>query len=214
LQIVGTRRGDHVTVNEYGQHALKVHADFFGCENFRTYSLAGLRRIEVYACGGDDQVTVSNHIGLTAVLDGGSGDDHLTGGGGNDVLVGGGGCDMLLGGSGRDLLVGGFGADRLVGNASEDILIGGYTDYDGDPDALCNILGVWTGTGNIASRVATLQASSFAHRLVADVTVHDDAVVDRLTGSAGTDWFFANVDAGVRDQMTDLGGLETATDVD
>ncbi|HYH64861.1 MAG TPA: hypothetical protein VD866_09230, partial [Urbifossiella sp.] len=104
--------------------------------------------------------------------------------------------------------------DRLVGNVGEDILIGGYTDYDDDPDALCAILGIWTGAGNVPSRVAALQASSSTHRLIADVTVHDDAAEDRLTGSAGTDWFFVNVDARVRDQVTDLGGIETATDVD
>jgi hypothetical protein len=45
--------------------------------------------------------------------------------------------------------------------------------------------------------------------------VLDDGAVDQLTGSAGQDWFFANVDgAGTHDQITDPGGNETATDTD
>lgn len=133
LRIVGTCRDDHVTVHKYGQISLKVHADFFGSEDFRTYSLAGIRRIEVYTCDGNDLVSISGQIGLAALLDGGAGDDHLSGGGGSEILRGGAGNDMLVGGAGRDLMIGGFGADRLVGNADEDVLIGGVTDHDSDP---------------------------------------------------------------------------------
>jgi hypothetical protein len=34
-------------------------------------------------------------------------------------------------------------------------------------------------------------------------TVFDDAEADELTGSAGRDWFFANLDGGVLDRITD-----------
>jgi Ca2+-binding RTX toxin-like protein len=148
------------------------------------------------------------------VLDGGDGNDVLDGGSGDDVLTGGGGNDTLLGGAGSDLMVGGLGSDTLVGNAADDILIGGYTDYDSDPAALRRILTAWGSGGSYQDRVVALQSSSFAYRLLADKTVHDDAAVDYLTGSAGSDWYFANLDAGVRDVLTDRGANETATDVD
>ena len=35
-----------------------------------------------------------------------------------------------------------------------------------------------------------------------------------LTGSAGQDWFFANLDTGVLDKITDLGAAEFAIDLD
>jgi hypothetical protein len=38
--------------------------------------------------------------------------------------------------------------------------------------------------------------------------------VDVLTGDAGRDWFFANLDAGVRDRITDLQSNEFADDLD
>jgi hypothetical protein len=53
------------------------------------------------------------------------------------------------------------------------------------------------------------------YRLIADDTVHDDNAVDQLTGSAGSDWFFANVTGGgAKDTITDLGKKETASDTD
>lgn len=50
--------------------------------------------------------------------------------------------------------------------------------------------------------------------LLADVTVFDDGVKDVLTGSAGKDWFWANLDTGVKDKITDLSANEFATDID
>ena len=38
--------------------------------------------------------------------------------------------------------------------------------------------------------------------VLTDATVHD-ARADRLTGSSGRDWFFANRDQGIRDTVTD-----------
>ncbi len=44
--------------------------------------------------------------------------------------------------------------------------------------------------------------------------VFDDAAADVMTGSSGQDWFWANIDAGVKDRITDLGASEFATDLD
>ncbi len=142
-------------------------------------------------------------------LDGGNGADNLNGGAGTDILLGGGGIDELIGGAGRDLLIGGFGSDTLIGNAADDILIGGYTVYDEIETALRQILLLWDTDQSYQARTAALQASTFEHRLFADQTVFDDAAADDLTGSAGADWFFANLDdVGVRDRITDRGKNE------
>ena len=44
-------------------------------------------------------------------------------------------------------------------------------------------------------------------------TAFDDGAADVLTGGAGLDWFFANLDTGVKDKITDLGAAEFAQDV-
>jgi Ca2+-binding RTX toxin-like protein len=51
------------------------------------------------------------------------------------------------------------------------------------------------------------------------VTVFDDNAADVLTGSAGVDWFFANLDADgdpniAKDKITDLHTGEFAMDID
>ena len=44
-------------------------------------------------------------------------------------------------------------------------------------------------------------------------SVFDDAAADKLTGSAGRDWFFANLIGGVLDSITDKKTDEFASDV-
>ncbi len=173
--------------------------------------LGGAGRDTIFGGLGND--TISGDAG-SDFLYGEGGNDYIDGGSGADVLVGGEGNDMLIGGAGNDLLIGGFGSDVLIGNAADDLMIAGYTDFDTNAIALEQILCRWTSETNYQTRIASIQASNFAYHLIADVTVHDDGAVDRLTGSAGSDWFFANVDGGgVRDVITDLANRETATDV-
>lgn len=131
------------------------------------------------------------------------------------------GDDLIVGGDGRDLLIGGMGADRLVGNADEDILIA--SAYGGDEAALSAIMAEWTSTRDYATRTANLEGCGSDTRLNGDVflktdgdeaTVGDENAVDVLTGSAGADWFFANLDATQRDKITDLSVSEFAEDLD
>jgi fibronectin-binding autotransporter adhesin len=158
---------------------------------------------------------------------GGDGDDALSGGDGHDVLLGGMGDDMLLGGDGRDLLIGGFGADRLIGNGSDDLLIAGFTSFDESEAALTAIMNEWTSSRSYTERVANLQGcgsgSAWANRLNGNVylqvdganaTVQDDGAKDKLTGSSGRDWFFANLSGGLRDTLTDAAGNEITKDED
>jgi Ca2+-binding RTX toxin-like protein len=224
LQIVGTDDGDHVSINRYADGRLKVHADFFPDASFRTYS-GDVQSIQVIGCDGDDQISVSSHVTQTAILDGGDGNDHLIGGGGNDILLGGDGDDMLVGDGGRDLLLGGAGADRLVGNASDDLLIAGSSTYEANQQGLLAVLAEWGSSRAYAERVANLLGAgsgpAFADRLNGDfflttgdeATVLDDSAADVLTGSAGADWFFANLDTGILDKITDDQVFERADDL-
>src|SRR5439155_11520224 len=115
---------------------------------------------------------------------------------------------------------GGNGADRIVGNAGDDILIAGYTSYDANDAALKALMAVWNTGASYASRVAAVQNPLATYHLITDgpsQTVFSDNAVDQLTGSAGTDLFFANLfadsgDDAVKDIITDLKG-ETALDI-
>jgi len=228
LYVIGTECSDHVSINAYGCNQIKVHADFFpGCDNQRTFSAAGVQRIEVILCGGCDYAAVSDHIAINAVLQGGEGNDNLKGGGGDDILLGGDGCDLLLGGGGRDLLIGGRGSDRLIGNKDDDLLIAGATAFDANKDALFAVLAEWSSSYDYATRINNLMGNdtgpSFAERrngnyfLKTDgpnATVLDDRAIDTLTGSAGRDLFFANEDPAYRDHVTDDSSAEEVFDID
>ncbi len=214
LYVIGTVNDDHVSINKQGTK-LKVSADFLSTP-FVTFPYAGIDRIVVNLCSGDDFATVSSGVTLPAFMTGGEGNDHLNGGGGPNVLIGGPGDDMLVGGKKNDILIGGAGADRLVGNAGDDILLGGTTSYDCNLAALISLLNDWNAATPIGQRVARL-SSGDDHPVLrvgaANATVFDDAAVDTMTGSAGTDWFFARVGGNLADVLTDykpkLGDLRT-----
>lgn len=159
--------------------------------------------IVVYAQAGDDDVSVSGSIGLTAWLYGDAGNDRLKGGAGNDVLLGGDGDDLLFGGQGRDLLIGGKGADRIVGNSDDDILISGFTAYDNNRAALATLMGVWVDPQlSNQQRVASLQDSTLRGGVyLGAATVGDDGSADVLTGNSGLDWFWFDP---LHDRATDL----------
>ena len=120
----------------------------------------------------------------------------------------------LHGGSNRDLLIGGDGADRIIGNAGDDILIAGYTTYDTEERALAAIMAEWTADSvsyapSYDLRVQHLAspgtgcngAAVFSHQSVLDERYTDQ--VDILTGSAGSDWFWAD-DSGGEDRVAGL----------
>jgi hypothetical protein len=163
-------------------------------------------RIIVFGNAGNDTLSVARSIGLPAEMHGGAGNDKLHGGAGPNILVGDAGDDQLRGGSRRDLLIGGTGADRLNGGPDDDILVAGPTNHDAVDTALRAILSEWTSARPYATRVANLRTGTGApERLNGSIflnlnEVDDDAVADRLTGSAGLDWFFAHVQGATQDQ--------------
>lgn len=185
-----------------------------------TFSPTG--RLVAYGLAGSDSIQVAGGMEQSAWLDGGPGNDRLKSGAGDDVLLGGPGEDSLQGGSGRDLLIGGLGKDHLVGNDDDDVLIGGTTDFDSHVAALAAIVAEWTRLDQgFAQRVAHL--ADGGGRNSADGgqtfiklnrhTVHDDDAVDRLTGSAGKDWFVGLLDCGNEDRVTDASLLELLVDL-
>jgi len=154
-------------------------------------------RIVVYGQAGHDNIQLAGSLRLSAWLYGGDGNDRLSGGKGSDLLFGGPGNDRLLGKQGNDLMVGGQGRDQLVGHPGDDILVAGDLSWEDSETDLQEIMDVWAGPGgNATTRMAQL-----ADRFVADEHVMDDAEPDRLTGSAGWDWFFYDVG---QDKATDL----------
>ncbi len=176
-------------------------------------------RIIAFGQAGDD-ILFAAGIDQPVWLFGGDGNDLLVGGSGPNVLVGGAGNDFLLGGRGRDLLIGGGGADRLIGQGGDDILIAGTTSFDAQDAALCAIMREWTSDHDFATRVANLSGNTSSPLFSAarlndsyflidsgpDQTVFNDTSKDKLTGSAGRDWFFA----GAGDKITDLKSNELA----
>ena len=180
-------------------------------------------RLYAYGQGGDDDIQVAGGISVSAWLFGDDGDDRLKGGKGHDVLFGGAGDDLLVGQSGRDLLVGGLGADRIVGNADEDLLVAGTLLLSERSDAIDAIMAEWTSSRDFSTRVANIQGKGEGPRLNGDyflvaegneANIIDDGAKDTLTGAAGLDWFFATLEEGVLDKITDLHDDEFADDLE
>jgi Ca2+-binding RTX toxin-like protein len=213
LFVRGTDGNDNIVINPGGSGG-SVQVIING-QSQGSFSPTG--RIIVRGLAGNDDISVSGSISLTAELRGGSGADRLRGGGGNDVILGEEGDDLLAGHQGRDLLIGGTGADRIVGNAEDDILIAGTSEHDDDAEALCGVLAEWVRTDRTYSQRVNALTSGGGFNgsvLINDTTVSDDSIEDILTGSSGQDWFLFNADGSYKDKITDLSASEFANDID
>jgi Ca2+-binding RTX toxin-like protein len=185
LYVIGSPTDDAVSINQTGRGFVKVHASFIP-EAFRSYPASEIDTIISYLCEGNDQMTISNHVGLSAILHGGGGNDMLHAGGGNTVLLGDAGDDWLIGQGGRNILIGGTGRDRLVGGRGDDVLIGGSTDQDHDDLALSAAMMFWSDESD--------SYDDRANNVAGALDVVDDGERDRMTGSSGRDLFFAGLD--------------------
>src|SRR5262249_3225288 len=105
-------------------------------------------RILAFGQAGNDQIKGNSKIKVSALLDGGGGNDTLLGGGGDDVLLGGAGNDVLYGANGRNVLIGGSGRDTLYAADGDNILIGGATAHDANQAALAAILAEWSSNAS------------------------------------------------------------------
>ena len=133
LVIVGSQGPDDIKVKlKDANHYTVSIGDHYEDVRFRGTVFGDVRKILVFAHGGDDRVTMNDDVELTAEVWGGAGDDAIKGGSANDVLLGESGDDRLWGGDGRDIIVGGTGADKLYGNGHDDILIAGFTAFESE----------------------------------------------------------------------------------
>jgi len=178
LVVGGTPSNDKIVFNPARGVKVLINGKNYG-------SFAPTSRIVAFGLDGNDNIQVAGAVRLAAWLYGGPGNDRLQGGKGHDLLFGELGDDQLGGGQGHDLLVGGRGADRLVGNEGDDILVGGYLGFDSET-ALRDLMAAWTS----GRRDARKQLDLLAGILSQGDAVKQDAEPDRLTGSAGTNWFF------------------------
>ncbi len=78
-------------------------------------------RIDIFAAGGDDFVTVDPAITISANIDGGDGNDTLHGGGGDDIIEGELGSDVLRGYAGDDHLIIDADDSETLGGEGQDI---------------------------------------------------------------------------------------------
>jgi autotransporter-associated beta strand protein/VCBS repeat-containing protein len=176
LRVGGTAGADTITISN---GKLLVNAT--------EYSLSGVTEIHIWGRSGNDRISL-DVSGIRAFVSGGAGADELIGGSGDDLLLGGEGDDIITGGAGNDLLIGGFGSDRLIGSAGHDVLIAGKVGASTSVSTLRSLASEWA-----ASRTTSPTETSEADELVSD------AEGDKLTGSAGGDWFIINVDDIVTD---------------
>ena len=57
---------------------------------------------------------------------------------------------------------------------------------------------------DITTRMSHIQTGGGSNSILLNAsTVHDDGAIDILTGSAGVDWYFSNLDTGVKDPITE-----------
>ncbi|HKB38556.1 MAG TPA: alkaline phosphatase D family protein, partial [Gemmataceae bacterium] len=189
LVINGGTGDDHIEVEEHGHGRIVVEVNEHKIGEFDTQAID---LIFLNGLAGNDSLKVASNIRISAILDGGSGDDELRGGGSADILLGGAGADALFAGSGRDLLIGGAGKDELHGQSGGDILIGGTTAYDNSAATLLKILSEWNSDDSYLLRVGKIRAGTGVPALN-DSTVFDDGVRDDLLGGGDLDWFFAGM---------------------
>ncbi len=121
LFVTGSAGNDRIDVKTIGRNILvQVNG-----RSINTTPLAGFTKIEIYAGGGNDRVSLHANVTRAAKIHGGEGNDTIRGGIGNDSIYGDAGRDSLLGLAGNDLLDGGDGHDWLDGGLGIDTLIGG-----------------------------------------------------------------------------------------
>jgi hypothetical protein len=165
LEIQGTPRADHITLELDGRKSLRVSVN--GTES--AFLRKRVSKIRIVAGRGDDFVNVTRDDNFTAgvFVSGGAGDDQLLGGNGRDTIRGEDGRDLISAGEGDDLVQGGGNSDSISGEGGDDRLFGDTGDDEIDG-----------GLGD---------DSLYGGR--GDDTLHEEEGVDRLYGNAGHDLF-------------------------
>jgi phospholipase C len=212
LVVEGTEGSDDIHIS-LDKTSTELHVTIKSEDDVRfdKYFAQPISRIEVYTQGGNDEVVIDKAVTTPAFVFAGTGNDDLTGGGGPTVLVGGKGNDRLSGGSGPSILIGGSGHAHLRGGLGDSLLIAGFTNYDGNLQALQALLNEWSATGEtFAQKVAHIEGvtgGGLNGSYVLDGNTVHHKKSDVLTDSPGTaahDLIFARLAGKHRDHLDDL----------
>jgi hypothetical protein len=221
LFVGGTTGNDNIAITPSVSMAGGVKAgvnsvnygEFFPTGHVIVYGQTGTDIIKTAAqtIGG-----VLTYVNVPLIIFAGNGNNTLnvSGSMAGNVLVGGGGANRLIGGLGRDVLIAGAGQSTLTAGSNPmmpdnggAILIGGTTDYDTNAAALASILAEWSRTDmdysmRMAHLLGTTTGGLNGNNILTNMTVHDNHVVDTLTGGSGMDWYFAGMADVIKNQAS------------
>jgi Ca2+-binding RTX toxin-like protein len=142
LAVHGTSDDDTIIVSmRYRDNRIVVRIN--GEQLVRSFPPRPVKRIQVFAGEGNDNVLIAAGLARKAYVDGAAGDDTITGGDLADFLYGGDGNDHIGGGPSADQLFGDAGDDELFGNGGRDIVHGGEGNdtLSGGPTTVDQIFG-------------------------------------------------------------------------
>lgn len=131
LNIRGTNRADLIDIQRVasGPNAGMVQVTLNGAQSIFDDNYDGasgsISRVVIRGRGGNDQISIGDDIGFSAVIAGGRGGDTILGGAGNDIIDGGRGNDTILGNEGDDSVIGGRGDDDITAGDGNDTCAGG-----------------------------------------------------------------------------------------
>jgi len=185
VRIGGTSGNDTLILTS---HAGFLNVSLNGVLISSAIPLSSICEVRAWVRDGNDVIDASD-LAVSTVLFGGIGDDTLIGGSVSDYIFGGDGADSSTGGAGDDFLSGGAGADRIVGAAGSDVLVAGAVRSSYSLIAIKDVLAEW-----VADAIPTPDDGG------SDDSAVVESDVDKLTGSAGADWFIV----GEGDLITDL----------
>ena len=152
------------------------------------YSYDDISSVRIRAGQGDDLVIVGARVQVPVDADGEGGDDSLSGGERGDTLAGNLGDDYIFGRGARDVIDGGAGSDVLLGGDAFDTV-----SFKEANDGLAGV-GVSVLLDGLANDGAPGENDN----------VFDD--LENIIGSAGDDFFNADLDGGGADESIGFAG--------
>ena len=109
LTIVGSG-GAHTIEFEVAGKSFLLHQNGV----VKSFNTSEVKRMRIFAGGGDDTVILGKKLSIAASIEGGSGNDLIGGGAGDDSILGQGGNDTIVGTVGFDYLDAGPGDDEIT----------------------------------------------------------------------------------------------------
>ncbi len=171
LEINGTHERDRIFVYQQGKKNLRVKTKLHG-EKWKTevFRYNEVKKIEIVACGGNDQVWIHPAVKQPTSVIAGGGNDYISTGNGPSTVDGGPGNDHIATGAGKDTVIDLEGHNTIrTGSGDDTVTTGGGNDY------------INTGWGN-----DTIEAAGGNNR------VFSGSGNDTVTTGDGRDWIVAS----------------------